>query len=180
MVAADGVDSRKNRELRPQDLEVQVVEAFDLLMVYSLDILEMKDTDKPDDSRAEEVDNFLGLRGLGRMVVDLEEVQCMFGNQDVAGIGHCSMLVVEHCSVVYMEFVVVVAADLLVVVDQMVAMNMVTVKLVVELQMLVVVEEVDLRQFHSAQKLLVELELRSRLLCLAVESVLDSVNYKLD
>lgn len=128
------------------DREVLGVVAFVRLTVCSLDILVMKDIGRLDDSRVEAEDSFLERLDLVRTAVALVVEQCKFESLDVAGIGHCSMLVVEHCSVVYMEFGVA-AEGLLVVGVRMEAMNMVTAKPGV-LRMLEVVAVVDHRQFH--------------------------------
>lgn len=150
MAGVDVADSHTNTVLlEPRDhlvdREAQVVEAFVHLMVYSLDILVTKDIGRLDGSHVEVEGNFLVLLELVHMEVALVAELYKFESLDVAGIGRCSMLVVEHCSVVYMEFVVVVVG-LLVVEDQMVAMNKVTAKLV-GLQLLVAVVVAHL-QFH--------------------------------
>lgn len=149
MVAVDVADNHMNHmvhlELQDrvgrEDLEVV---AFVHRKVCSLDNLAMKDIDKLDDSHEEAADSCLVRLDLVRMAAALVVEQYKFESLDVAGIGRCSMLVVEQCSVVCKEFVVVaVGLALLVVVVRKVAMNMVTGKLEVLLQLMVVVVVLD-------------------------------------
>lgn len=158
MVVVGAAGSHMNTELLELqahlDREALVVVAFAHQRVCSLDILAMKDIDI-DDSHVEAEDNFLERLDLVHTAAVLVVELCKFESLDVAGIGHCSMLVEEHCSVVCMEFVVAVVV-LLVVGAQMGAMNMVTVKLEVLLQLRAAAAVVDHQQFHSVHWWLVE------------------------